>query len=416
MRNELLDKNTPHRTILYGGGRIGKNVCAALQADDILVDFFIDENRNIVRIQNIPVIAPEQYQVQPDDIVILCMSYKKICDELEDRLKKEGVSLVLRHTQVVQKAVCPYPPESVDERACRRCVAKNVDCENSMLRIERKNGKNPLYFDSLFLLVTTSCSLCCKECIARVPEYRANNKRVDLELEEFKECWREFRQAISYVKMLSISGGEAFLYRDLEQLLIFLCDDPKIGVIQILTNGVYTPPSNFFYHILRNQKIVVTLDDYGTHISPVCRKKFTEFERALASHHVNLIKIDNTNGTWYSFRELKDYHRTEEENRTIFNSCCDEMCRLITQDLRFEMCGLPSRLRQLAYSGDVVDLNDSVYLRGKTAEVLRGELLSYLKKPFLTCCNFCPGTSQKNIVCAGVQVGQQDIYCDFKEE
>lgn len=406
MLEDIIQSGDHPRIILYGGGRVGKNVFRALRQSQISPDFFLDENRNITELYGIPVVSPERYEVQPGDIVILCMTYHHICDELEVLLREKGVPHILRHTQILSSDLltqngCPYPSGEVDARTCRRCIVEGLACHEPVAPVSLLgSGTDPLYFDQLTLFVTTACTLNCAECVTRVPEYKLRNKQVTLDLEAFQACWANFRQAITYVKVLLLCGGEVLLYRRLAPLLQEVLEDPKIGVVHILTNGTIEPPEEV-YRLLCHDKMVVTVDDYGDHISGRMRANMLQFESKLKDIGANTLKIDNTNGTWYSLKHIENRGRTARENAEVFKKCCFSYCKSISPDLRFELCGMPSRLRHLGY--EIPAPEDSIDLRDKTADQMHSQLLDYLKRDALSCCGFCEGCHHDNIVQAGRQ-------------
>jgi len=393
------------RIILYGCGRIGKNVLNALNDEGISIPFFIDHNKNISMANGVPVISPDDYQPRPDDVVILCLYFGGIRQQVREELTTKGAANILDYMQLdklLNKRSCDFAALEQKKKMCRACAVRRVDCPDSCLRIE-ENAQDRLCFEELTLLATSACVLNCKECAAKVPEYRRKNIRVDMNIDDFKSCWGTFRDAIDFIKICSVTGGEPLLYRNIVPLLELLCDEPKIEVVHVLTTGAAIFDDKLL-EILSHEKVVITLDNYGNQIAEKAREIYNRNKEHMTECGINLVEIDNTNGTWHSLGEIEKRGRSAQELQDVFRTCYFSPCRYITQDLHFEMCGMPARLRHLGY--DFFDPADTVDLHNKTPEKLRSEILNYLKKPFLTACDCCSGCNENNIVRAGIQASE----------
>jgi len=365
------------------------------------ISFCIDENRELTEIDGVPVVQPEQYEALPDDTVIICLALDYNYDKVRAFLARKGVTSIIRYTDIMDGRKCLYYPTEADTRMCCNCIIRGVECEKSKVDVHRSEADDPLYLDNLSVIATTACPLNCRECNSRIPEFKAQGKRFDLDFDEFVTCWNEFKEAIIFIRRLVLVGGEIFLYPRLQDILKFLCDEPKIGAIEITTTALIDIPQEMI-DMLRHEKIVVAMDNYGDILPVKHRERYSMVKEKLSAAGINTIEIDNRNGTWYSLLDVSEKGRTEQGNIDTFNSCGQSGCFCITQDICFERCGRATRLQQLGYSG--IDPKDMVDLKGKTAQEIRRELLDYLKRPALTACGCCNGYTPENIVRAGEQV------------
>jgi len=408
--NRFLSFQPDSRVILYGCGRVGKYVLKELEDQNIKVAFGIDRNNHISTFgDNIPIILPEQYKPQAEDIIICCFTFHNIYLDVKRQLEKLKIGNVLYYEDCFTKEdrKCLFTHEHVSARDCRNCIVREVECRNSIVdlhngaRRKTENSSSCLpYIERLTIQTTTKCVLNCRDCGSCVPAYKETGKSFELVLDDFKECWNTLRKSVAFIKTLVISGGEALIYCDIQGLLKFLCDDPKIGVIQIITTGL-TAISDTLGKLLQHDKIVVTLDNYGDKIPVVLQKKYAASKERLQKLDVNITEIDNSIGTWYQFGLPEEKGRTEAENKQVFSTCGQSECLIISEDLYLEKCGMPSRFRDLGYTG--FDADDMLNLRGKSVEELQKELPEYLSKQVLTACGYCNGNGPDNIVLAGIQ-------------
>ena len=91
--------------------------------------------------------------------------------------------------------------------------------------------ENPVgapYLKNLMINLTEKCNLTCKHC------YITNKNLVDFPLEKLKEIISEF-YTLQGIKVI-LTGGEPYLYSNLEELLTYLLDVPIQKLM--LTNGV----------------------------------------------------------------------------------------------------------------------------------------------------------------------------------
>ena len=94
--------------------------------------------------------------------------------------------------------------------------------------IPKENPVGAPYLKNLMINLTEKCNLTCKHC------YITNKNLVDFPLEKVKEVINEF-YTLQGIKVI-LTGGEPYLYSNLEELLTFLLDIPIQKLM--LTNGV----------------------------------------------------------------------------------------------------------------------------------------------------------------------------------
>ena len=75
-----------------------------------------------------------------------------------------------------------------------------------------------------------------------------------------------FLEKVDFIRRVFLTGGETFLYNDLNQLLTYLLDKKeyisrKCGCISVITNGTLLP-SNETVRLLKENDFFVFISDY----------------------------------------------------------------------------------------------------------------------------------------------------------
>lgn len=123
------------------------------------------------------------------------------------------------------------------------------------LHIKRRG----LVIPYLTLLITSHCTLRCKECSNLIP-YCENKSHLpaDLVIEDI----RRVSDAIDYCICIDITGGEPFLHPDLDKIVKTAINNEKILFVQIITNGTVIPERKILLS-LKNHKVIVKISKYN---------------------------------------------------------------------------------------------------------------------------------------------------------
>lgn len=117
-----------------------------------------------------------------------------------------------------------------------------------------------IYIDYAEIMVTTKCTLCCKDCAVFMPYFRGKGKHTNID--ENINTLQALTRGIDELGILRILGGEPFLYPHLLQILEYSVNNKKIDMIQIVTNGTMLPKEELL-NIMKNRKVSVYISNYG---------------------------------------------------------------------------------------------------------------------------------------------------------
>ena len=125
---------------------------------------------------------------------------------------------------------------------------------------------NRFEMDRIGLMVTGTCNLNCKLCASYTP-YRKGAKFPSITEQE--AIIQRYFEIVSYVKKVTINGGEPLLFSDLPRLLYLLQKYLKqIGTVEILTNGTIIPSQELIDAAKGiGLKMLFLVDNYGSKLS-----------------------------------------------------------------------------------------------------------------------------------------------------
>lgn len=245
--------------------------------------------------------------------------------------------------------------------------------------------------------VSMICNLNCKLCAAYSPYM---SKKSFPSLEKWLEYMRTYFSIIDNVEVISISGGEPLLYKQLPELLKnLLIYSAQFKKLEIITNGT-TVPSKELLDVVKEYEYNVKfdkflIDNYGTELS----KKVPEIISVLEAYNIPYEARDyNTNlhcGGWVDFDITENpKHKTKEACEALYAKCAYpqklKFCFSIRPDGKIIPCP-PIQYRLM--SGQKVDYNDYIDLTDDNLSIdeQRKKIINIYTAKCLETCAYCNG-------------------------
>jgi hypothetical protein len=159
--------------------------------------------------------------------------------------------------------------------------------KNGIVRIRearrQKYAADFFVVDSLDIKLTDRCTLKCKYCAASI-DYLSHDDQCDNDVDQVFEDFISFLDKVDFVRRVFLTGGESFLYKDLEKLLSYMIDkndiiSKKCGIVTIITNGTVMP-SEQVVDLIKKNNIFVLISDYLA-VKAIKRNKMTQLVRIL---------------------------------------------------------------------------------------------------------------------------------------
>ncbi len=234
------------------------------------------------------------------------------------------------------------------------------------------------YFE---IVITTKCSLQCKDCGSIIPYY-ANPYNIDLP--EIEKDLKNLFEFIDEVRLFGVIGGETFLYPELDKVLNNLCSRKQVGSIRVFTNAVVKKTlSDTLVAQLKHPKVHISISNYGL------PSTYTFY------NYLKSEKFDVRMGPkmeWLDRGDMTCRNRDKEELKRQFIACYMKTCKSILNG-RFYYCPRSGHAHDLGLVE--TPQNDYVILSGDKESVRNKILYLYYGKDYLAACNFCDVGTEK---------------------
>jgi hypothetical protein len=237
---------------------------------------------------------------------------------------------------------------------------------------------------SVQFVVTTRCTLRCRDCSVMMPYF--DRRHIDLSYEQFRNDLDAVLGAADYVRTVLLLGGEPLLNKELPQMLEYAAQKEKIGLIDIVTNCTILPwPELLTVAEKYREKVFFGLSNYGGNPELASRLKRAEISARLKERKIAYTP-DTGKVEWFRY-ELRECALDDAQLRAVFAGCQWHHC-LYVLDGVLSICarGLAGHmLGAYALSGDErLDLR----LASSWGET-RKKLLSLYEKDILSACRWC---------------------------
>ena len=235
---------------------------------------------------------------------------------------------------------------------------------------------NLRHSDSLILpripvIITTRCTLKCKECSNLIPYYSVPK---DYPAEDILYWICNLTEAINELIILELVGGEPFLHKELKKILEVSLELDKIQRIELTTNGSIVP-NDEIQELLQNDRVYVRISDYS------CLVNSDRVVKVLEAKGINYELMSNM--LWSKTGALAPRHRDSEALRSQYLSCGPaKICRTVLNG-KLYACSKAASLSELG----IVEGMECVDLMNKSG--LRDRIKQFYKIDVSKACDYC---------------------------
>ena len=235
----------------------------------------------------------------------------------------------------------------------------------------------------LQFLLTTRCSLRCKNCNAYMPWFGESRGHAhhDISPEDFRRHLERLSTAVTGIRRFILIGGEPLLHPRLAELVQIALASPLVSVVEIITNGTLVPRPDVLEVLTRAR------DRVYFHIS---NNMANSALAALKAHGIPYQMAPAP--VWQEERPLAG--RLDDAAVTaMFDSCWIKRCVQVL-DGQLAICPKASSGYELGMAektpGELVDL--------RSGEDVRSQLLAFYQKPFFDVCRACARIDKEVLV------------------
>ncbi|MEI8084382.1 MAG: radical SAM protein [Actinomycetes bacterium] len=346
----------------------------------------------------IPVVAPFSGGYSPENaVVILCIGNVVITPPLRAALDEQGYGYLMGD-YVFMGTRCPFdrtravaPDFCIRSMACRYIYCPRLgSISKSRLCATKTIGHDPLFLNSITLVINSVCSLKCKYCTSYMTAYPAAMRR-NVPLERILDDLDRVFAAVDGIGSVSIMGGEPFLHRDLAAIAVaVLAKENCTGLISIATSGI----ANIKEQQLRglsDRRLNVSFGNYLGALDSRASRLWHDNVKLVQERGVPYtVGIDMPQ--WIVPSTLYD-RELSVEVRAMKKSQCPSPPRMLhLKSGKIHPCDLANAVYSIGiadYPGDYVDVAHS-----PSPEALRERLREFMDAPYYHTCGHCACTGE----------------------
>ena len=245
----------------------------------------------------------------------------------------------------------------------------------------RGKVKKRIELGRMTLPVTLRCTLNCDKCVARVPDLKSSR---DISLDELRRDLESLFACVDYIYLLEISGGEAFLHPDLDEI-IRLCAKPgKVNHIRVHTNATVMPNEKLLA-ALRETKVSVQISGYPQALQP----NVEQLKDVLKKNGIFI--LHEFRSCWFDCGDFGQRQAGSEQRRF---SVCIQRLLVPFCDGKLHFCSESVLLMKEERIPDCKE--DYVDLRSTDPAEFRRQWKRMLKKRSISACSHCLGCTYKS--------------------
>lgn len=245
----------------------------------------------------------------------------------------------------------------------------------------------------LQFLLTTRCSLRCKNCNAYMPWFGESRGHAhhDISPEDFRRDLERLSTAVTGIRRFILIGGEPLLHPRLAELVEIALASPLVSVVEIITNGTLVPRPELLEVLAQaRDRVYFHVSNYMANTALAPRLKHEALLQALKGHGIPHQMAPAP--VWQEERPLEG--RLDDAAVTaMFDSCWIKRCVQVL-DGQLAICPKASSGYELGMAektpGELVDL--------RSGEDVRRQLMSFYQKPFFDVCRACARIDKEVLV------------------
>jgi organic radical activating enzyme len=322
--------------VIFGWGAVGKNIARNLGeprgfytvADDKIFPGSVDLTK----------------QTYPDATYIIAAADLKMATE-----RLNG------HFWVPAFAFVGEPLDRFEEYAIETCLA----CQRAAI------FDNKLFMRSLDIMVTERCTLKCRDCSNLMQHYK---KPEDLLLYDVVRGIDAISWETNEVRLI---GGEPFLYKYLDSVIIAASLNENIRFITVYTNGTLLPNDGLL-EVMAVYNVIVLITEYKG-LSRRAEPLRQLLDGRGITHHT--IPTDY----WTDCGQIFPRNRTIEELRETFATCCGNNL--------YTLCG--TKLYRCPFSANAHRLG---LIPGNHIDITKERSIKdFMEVDAISSCHYCAG-------------------------
>lgn len=250
-------------------------------------------------------------------------------------------------------------------------------------------SKGPFVIPYLELVLTSKCTLKCRDCANLMQFYKEHQEYTP---EFLIKSLESFLEAVDFISWLRLIGGEPLLYKDIDAILEYALNHKKVGSFQIVTNGTIIPKSNTL-KLLSNKKASVFISDYG-----IVSKNIEQLKNTFSENNIRyILKSDLIWGDMGNF-DCKKFSKAKLKNAYLN---CEYTCKTLFEG-EFFVCPRSAHGKKLK----VIPIREEDYVKILELPIdeRRKKLMDIYNIDYIITCNYCNLYNERPEIMAAIQM------------
>ncbi len=371
--------------VLFGALAAGVQAKRIIERIGLKASCFCDNNAALwgTQVDGLRVVSPSELRQTYADAKIFVCSYNR---STFIAIQKQLGELGFRDVQSDDSLMWAYKTQFRRHKLEPAQADYLLDCV--------RNPAGRLVIDHLGLILTTKCTLRCKECGSLIPRFATPTHdvldRITTALDAFVDC-------VDAINTLFLFGGEPFIYPEFGAIVEKVLEYKNIRQVTVVTNGTVTPKDDWVPAI-KELDFRIIFSNYGD-----LSTKKEQLYAFCAQHHVIVEESVNTvDDVWHEIGDLSKLDKPASERERAFATCkyksSSGFCTMLING-QFHLCatsGFGSACGAIPkLQEDYVDMLDVQH----TIQEKRNKIdLLYHKAKSIGACDYCTHAYHKAYV------------------
>lgn len=397
-RTEFLKETSKKKIICFGAGKFLINVIGFLESENLKMEKLIDNSKRKWGTweQGMLIEKPDILMECDKDEYVIFISTKNFADEIESQIKDSfNPQFSVYRWPLKMQVEKVFDEKLWYERIYKPCesmyreIAKTKRNTNTYLEEKQTllNNREKIILPRTPLMITTRCTLCCRECSNLMPYYTAPK---DYPADEIIQWIDNICNVVDEWVCCELVGGEPFLHRNLFKILLHALGKDKIQRVEFTTNGSIVPEPAIL-NLLKNDKVFIKISEYPGLID--CKKITQVFDQ----YNISYTVMENMR--WTKTGNLSKRNRNQSDIKSQYLNCTQaKMCKTILNGKMY-VCSKAASLMELGYVTDfeMIDLLN-------TGD-LREQIKVFLRLTSSKACDYCDlASTEEEIVAPAEQI------------
>ncbi len=354
--------------IIYGASAYGELAYLAIKKINLSPLYFCDRHRKGKCFDTEIISTHDLCNFLNANIIIASRDYFA---EMKEYLIDIGCNNIFDMRDLLEMDL---PTESMSTRARDMYLSRAA-----YMDITEHQDDTKINFHRIQFVVTERCSLKCRDC-THLMQYYTNPQDVDID--EYGYAFERFLNLVDNISELRVLGGEPFMNKSMNKVILKYAPLDKIRNISIYTNGTIIPTEETL-NSLKNEKVTVRISNYVHN-----EKSVISLASKLKQHGIKhfIRKYDS----WQEGGNLDYRGYSNEAIQEVFFKCYERNCYTFLRG-KLHHCPRSAHAMNITAMPDVpedyVDFTDI----NKSDEILRKHLIRLRERTWIEACNYCQG-------------------------